>query len=179
MKPVWRIVLGILILIIGGTALLWLPLFLRWVKPNAEVLQGLDALISIVSAVIGLIVIVFGFRKHQQARSSRKIHTGGGNYVEENVRTSGGNYAGRDSYYVDGDLTLADPLSKEHNDHLLTNLDKDNPRWTERNHKAIDVFLTVYNNDLVEQRDEEKIIEQFIRWSVLRKIGNNSTFAVL
>jgi formylglycine-generating enzyme required for sulfatase activity len=96
MKPFWRIFSGILILIAGGSAFLWLPSLLAWLAPNAANLQNLDSLVSLLSVLIGLLISVFGVRAQREPQRERKINTSGGAYFEGNIDSGGGAVIGRD-----------------------------------------------------------------------------------
>lgn len=89
MKPIWRIILGIGLAVAGGTAYWWLGPFLRWVEPNAQVIQGVDSLISIVCTVGGLVVAGLGLRDRAASSAQRRIETQGGTYIEK-VKINGG-----------------------------------------------------------------------------------------
>jgi formylglycine-generating enzyme required for sulfatase activity len=105
MKPIWRIILGIGLAAAGVTAYWWLGPFLRWVEPNANVIQGVDGLISIVCAVGGLVVAVWGWRDRAAppARTEEsQINMGDGTIVRGDVNT-GDDFVGRDKNVLGGE----------------------------------------------------------------------------
>ena len=86
------LVVAILLIALGGTAFLWLPALIHLIEPNAEWLQGLDAAISILSALGGLLLGWLGWRKSKEAHST--------------ISTNGGDVAGRDKNVTGGDQSV-------------------------------------------------------------------------
>ncbi|MCB0205847.1 MAG: SUMF1/EgtB/PvdO family nonheme iron enzyme, partial [Anaerolineae bacterium] len=96
--------LAILLLVLGLTARLWLPVFLDFVGANSELIQGLEALVQLVLLAGGALLAVLGYRRIRQPApaTTTTVDTGGGAYVGGSVSTNGGDWTGRDSIVTGG-----------------------------------------------------------------------------
>lgn len=99
------IILILFIFFAGGTAFLWLPPLMRWIAPNSELIQGFEALVSIVSILVSGILGWFKlFQKHAPIASAT-THVQGA-HVGRNVNTGGGKFVGRDEVTQAGDSSV-------------------------------------------------------------------------
>lgn len=102
----WLVVIALVILLAAAalTVKVWLPPLLTFVGANTDVIQGLESLAQLALWAMAVIVGVAGYLRGRQSQPSpqpepvptRTINTGGGIYVEGDVKTAGGDFVGRD-----------------------------------------------------------------------------------
>ncbi|MBN1370430.1 MAG: SUMF1/EgtB/PvdO family nonheme iron enzyme [Anaerolineaceae bacterium] len=98
------IVLILFILIVGGTAIFWLEPLTKWIAPNSDLIQGAEALVSIVFFLVSGILGWFKlFQKSTPAAASIRAE---GTYIGGDVNTGGGKFTGRDDVTQAGDNSV-------------------------------------------------------------------------
>lgn len=103
MKTKWPwIILVLFIFLAGGTAFLWLPPLVQWIAPNAYLIAGFEALVSIVSILVSGILGWFKLFQKRAPVAAAPTHVEGA-HVGGNVNTSGGDFVGRDKVTRAGD----------------------------------------------------------------------------
>ncbi len=106
MKAKWPwIILILFILIAGGTAFLWLPPLAQWIAPNSDLIQGFEALVSIVSILISGVLGWFKLFHKSAPVAAASTHVEGA-YVGGNIDTGGGKFVGRDEVTQAGDRSF-------------------------------------------------------------------------